>query len=237
MSAKKAREPLLPCMDPRHLVEVGVDESGRGSLSGPVYAAAVAWPVLGNPGNPKDSRDEDDALHALVRDSKTMSHSQRVRAKAYIERVALGWGVGHATAEEVDEVNVARATMRAMRRALDDFASRSSLVPDYVLVDGDRFEGYPSTRGPDHLLVPYATVVNGDGRYLSIAAASVLAKVHRDAYVTDVMHPLHPEYSWDSNKGYGSKGHFDALKALGRTPFHRDSFLKKSEARCPSPGS
>jgi len=190
----------------------GVDEAGRGCLSGPVCAAAVVWP---QGDSEAAERLRADPRMSLVRDSKLLSAAQRERAREFIEQEADAYGVGWATAEEVDEVNVLRASMRAMRRALDDLHARASAaaLPEALLIDGNRFEGYVSPATGE--FVPHACIVSGDALYLSIAAASILAKTNRDAHVTEKMHPAHPEYCWARNKGYGTPDHLAALAEHG----------------------
>ena len=235
-------------------LEAGVDEAGRGSLAGPVFAAAVVWP----------SSAEDEALlradprMELVRDSKTLSAAQRAKARAFIEAEALAWGVGTADAAEIDRDNILRATMRAMRRALDDMhvrlrekaeaaeaseaaeaaseggqattsapeRQRHPRAVDAVLIDGERFEGYLSPE-PPHEFLPYACVIDGDARFLSVAAASVLAKTHHDEHVVRDMHPRFPAYGWDRNKCYGSADHIATLRRIGACEEHRTKFVSK----------
>lgn len=213
-------------------VEAGVDEAGRGSLCGPVYAGAVAW------GPPDRQRAlSSDPRMLLVRDSKKLSAAQRERARAFIEAEALGWAVASVSAADVDRINVLRASMLAMRRALGALeggehagsqpagfvACRplpSSEALSFVVVDGDRFEGHVSRAGE---LLPYACVPDGDGLYLSIAAASILAKTHRDALLLE-LHARHPLYAWDRNKGYGTADHMRALREHGPCVEHRITF-------------
>ena len=177
--------------------EAGCDEAGRGCLAGSVYAAAVVLPP--------------DYTHPLLNDSKQLSDARRRALRTDIERDALAWAVGTATAAEIDEINILRASILAMHRALDGL----SLRPDFIIVDGNRFTPYGQT--------PHATVVKGDARYLSIAAASILAKTYRD----DEMHrlaALYPGYGWERNAGYPTAAHREAIARLGVTPFHRRTF-------------
>jgi ribonuclease HII len=200
-----------------------VDEAGRGCLAGPVYAAAVVWGA-------SDAREAElraDPLMRLVRDSKKLSAAQRERARAFIEREALAFGVGCVSAAEVDRINVLRASMKAMRNALDDMRARGGPEVDAIIVDGDRFEGYVSPEGE---LVPYACVVDGDAQFLSVAAASVLAKTHRDRHVIETMHPLFPHYGWDRSKCYGTAAHYAAIKEHGTCVEHRRSFGRRPAA-------
>lgn len=177
--------------------EAGCDEAGRGCLAGSVYAAAAVLPP--------------DYTHPLLNDSKQLSDARRRALRTDIERDALAWAVGTATAAEIDEINILRASILAMHRALDGL----SLRPDFIIVDGNRFTPYGQT--------PHATVVKGDARYLSIAAASILAKTYRD----DEMHrlaALYPGYGWERNAGYPTAAHREAITRLGVTPFHRRTF-------------
>ena len=177
--------------------EAGCDEAGRGCLAGSVYAAAVVLPP--------------DYTHPLLNDSKQLSDARRRALRTDIERDALAWAVGTATAAEIDEINILRASILAMHRALDGL----SLRPDFIIVDGNRFTPYGQT--------PHATIVKGDARYLSIAAASILAKTYRD----DEMHrlaALYPGYGWERNAGYPTAAHREAIARLGVTPFHRRTF-------------
>ena len=177
--------------------EAGCDEAGRGCLAGSVYAAAVVLPP--------------DYTHPLLNDSKQLTDTRRRALRTDIERDALAWAIGTATAAEIDEINILRASILAMHRALDGL----SLRPDFIIVDGNRFTPYGQT--------PHATVVKGDARYLSIAAASILAKTYRD----DEMHrlaALYPGYGWERNAGYPTAAHREAIARLGVTPFHRRTF-------------
>lgn len=177
--------------------EAGCDEAGRGCLAGSVYAAAVVLPP--------------DYTHPLLNDSKQLSDARRRALRTDIERDALAWAVGTATAAEIDEINILRASILAMHRALDGL----SLRPDFIIVDGNRFTPYGQT--------PHATIVKGDARYLSIAAASILAKTYRD----DEMHrlaALYPGYGWERNAGYPTAAHREAIARLGVTPYHRRTF-------------
>ena len=177
--------------------EAGCDEAGRGCLAGSVYAAAVVLPP--------------DYTHPLLNDSKQLSDARRRALRTDIERDALAWAIGTATAAEIDEINILRASILAMHRALDGL----SLRPDFIIVDGNRFTPYGHT--------PHATIVKGDARYLSIAAASILAKTYRD----DEMHrlaALYPGYGWERNAGYPTAAHREAIARLGVTPYHRRTF-------------
>lgn len=187
---------LLPYLH-EDLVEAGCDEAGRGCLAGAVYAAAVVLP--------KDFRNE------LLNDSKQLTGKQRHALREVIEREALAWAVGIVSPEEIDKINILNASFLAMHRALD----RLSVRPQHLLIDGNRFRKYGD--------LPHTTVVKGDGKYLSIAAASVLAKTYRDDYMNG-LHKEYPLYGWDGNKGYPTKKHRAAIAAHGTTPYHRMTF-------------
>ena len=179
------------------LVEAGCDEAGRGCLAGSVYAAAVILP----PGY--DNPD--------LNDSKKLTAARRNALRRQIERDALAWAVGIVTPEEIDSINILRASFLAMHRALDQLAVR----PQAVIVDGNRFVPYQN--------LPYATIVKGDGKYQAIAAASILAKTYRDDYM-DALAEEYPQYDWKSNKGYPTKKHRAAIREYGVTPYHRMSY-------------
>lgn len=187
---------LLPCLN-ENLVEAGCDEAGRGCLAGAVYAAAVILPP--------------DYKNELLNDSKKLTEKQRYQLRPIIEKEALAWAVGVVTPQEIDKINILNASFLAMHRALDKLALR----PEYILVDGNRFKPYQS--------VPYTTVVKGDGQYLSIAAASILAKTYRDDYM-NALHQEYPMYDWLSNKGYPTKKHREAIRRFGTSPYHRMSY-------------
>lgn len=187
---------LLPCLN-ENLVEAGCDEAGRGCLAGAVYAAAVILPP--------------DYKNELLNDSKKLTEKQRYQLRPIIEKEALAWAVGVVTPQEIDKINILNASFLAMHRALDKLALR----PEYILVDGNRFKPYQS--------VPYTTVVKGDGKYLSIAAASILAKTYRDDYM-NALHQEYPMYDWLSNKGYPTKKHREAIHRFGTSPYHRMSY-------------
>lgn len=188
---------LLPIFNTQGLIEAGCDEAGRGCLAGSVYAAAVILP----PGYTNDE----------LNDSKKLSAKRRYALRKVIERDAVAWAVGVATAAEIDEINILNASILAMHRALDKLTVR----PEFVIVDGNRFKPYHD--------VPHQTIVKGDGKYLAIAAASILAKTYRDDY----MHELHkefPYYGWDRNAGYPTKQHREGIAEHGLTPYHRLTF-------------
>lgn len=187
---------LLPCLN-ENLVEAGCDEAGRGCLAGAVYAAAVILPP--------------DYKNELLNDSKKLTEKQRYQLRPIIEKEALAWAVGVVTPQEIDKINILNASFLAMHRALDKLVLR----PEYILVDGNRFKPYQS--------IPYTTVVKGDGKYLSIAAASILAKTYRDDYM-NALHQEYPMYDWLSNKGYPTKKHREAIRRFGTSPYHRMSY-------------
>lgn len=187
---------LLPYLN-ADLIEAGCDEAGRGCLAGAVYAAAVVLP--------KDFRNE------LLNDSKQLPERQRYALREVIEREALAWAVGVVTPQEIDEINILNASFLAMHRAIDQLKVR----PQHLLIDGNRFKKYPD--------IPHTTVVKGDGKYLSIAAASILAKTYRDDYMKR-LHEEFPHYGWKRNKGYPTKEHREAIARYGTTPYHRLSF-------------
>lgn len=189
-------------------LEAGCDEVGRGCLAGPVYAAAVILPP-----------DLDVSHSELQRlnDSKQLSEKARYELRPVIEREALAWAVGVVDNREIDEINILRASILAMHRALDQLKTR----PEFILVDGNRFYEYhePSSG----FAVPHQTIVKGDGKMMAIAAASILAKTYRDDYMTR-LHEEFPAYHWDENKGYPSPAHRDAIRRFGTTPYHRLTF-------------
>ena len=179
------------------LIEAGCDEAGRGCLAGSVYAAAVILP----PGY--DNPD--------LNDSKKLTAARRNALRQQIERDALSWAVGIVTPEEIDNINILRASFLAMHRALDQLTLR----PQAVIVDGNRFVPYQD--------LPFATIVKGDGKYQAIAAASILAKTYRDDYM-DALAEEYPFYDWKSNKGYPTKAHRDGIRLHGISPYHRKSY-------------
>ena len=180
-----------------YALEAGCDEAGRGCLAGSVFAAAVIFPV--------------DYHNADLNDSKQLSARRRYALREIIERDATAWAVGIVTPEEIDRINILNASILAMHRALDKLAVR----PQAVIVDGNRFKPYGT--------LPYTTIVKGDGKYLSIAAASILAKTFRDDYM-DELDEKYPQYDWKSNKGYPTRKHRKAISRYGTTPYHRMSF-------------
>lgn len=179
------------------VIEAGCDEAGRGCLAGPVFAAAVILP--------------DNFRNELLNDSKQLSEKQRAQLRPIIEREALAWAVAGADNHEIDQINILNASILAMHRALDQLNVR----PEHIIVDGNRFKKYRE--------IPHLCIVKGDGKYMSIAAASVLAKTHRDEYMEN-LHEQFPVYNWKKNKGYPTKEHRRGIAAYGITDFHRTSF-------------
>ena len=179
------------------LLEAGCDEAGRGCLAGPVFAAAVILPK--------------DFVHPWLNDSKQLSENQRNILRKVIESTALAWAVAEVSAVEIDQINILKASFLAMHRALDQLTIR----PEFLLIDGNRFYPYPET--------PHLCIVKGDGKYASIAAASVLAKTWRDEAMLK-MHQEYPEYGWSGNKGYPTKAHRAAIRLHGASRWHRRSF-------------
>lgn len=178
-------------------IEAGCDEAGRGCLAGSVYAAAVILP---------DGYD-----NPSLNDSKRLSAAKRMRLRDEIIRDARAWAIGVVTPEEIDQINILRASILAMHRALDQLA----VIPEAVIVDGNRFLPYCD--------LPYTTIVKGDGKYQAIAAASILAKTFRDEYMERLAEEF-PQYGWLSNKGYPTAQHREAIRQYGVTPYHRKSF-------------
>ncbi len=178
-------------------MEAGCDEAGRGCLAGPVYAAAVILPA--------DFRNE------LLNDSKQLNEKQRYALRPIIEKEALAWAVGVVDNREIDRINILAASIMAMHRAIDVLSVR----PEHLIIDGNRFKPYRD--------IPYTTIVKGDGKMMSIAAASVLAKTYRDDFMNRIAEE-YPMYDWTSNKGYPTEKHRSAIKLYGTTPYHRLSF-------------
>lgn len=211
-------------------IEAGCDEAGRGCLAGPVFAAAVILP--------------DDYVNETLNDSKQLSEKKRYLLREQIERDALAWAVGVVTAQEIDHINILNASILAMHRALD----RLSLRPEAVIVDGNKFKPYipfatlspeeraaaisqsvtatVSAASPADMIsfpLPSTTIVKGDGKYLSIAAASILAKTYRDDFMKQIDEE-YPAYQWKKNKGYPTKAHYAAIREHGPSPYHRLTF-------------
>lgn len=178
-------------------IEVGCDEAGRGCLAGSVYAAAVILPA--------------DYANAELNDSKKLTAKKRNELREQIKRDAVAWAIGIVTPEEIDKINILKASFLAMHRAIDALSVR----PEAIIVDGNRFVPYHN--------LPYATIIKGDGKYQSIAAASILAKTFRDDYMAEIAEQ-YPQYDWKSNKGYPTRKHRAAIREYGITPFHRKSY-------------
>ena len=192
----KQHSPLLHFVEP-DCIEAGCDEAGRGCLAGPVFAAAVILPA--------------DFENQLLNDSKQLTERQRETLRPIIEREAVAWAVAQVSPHEIDEINILNASILAMHRAIDALAVR----PEHLIIDGNRFKPYRD--------IPYQTIVKGDGKYLSIAAASVLAKTHRDEYMRR-LDTQFPHYGWRDNKGYPTAAHRAAIAQYGTTPHHRLTF-------------
>lgn len=187
---------LLPYLE-QGRIEAGCDEAGRGCLAGPVFAAAVILP--------------EGYCNELLNDSKKLTEHRRDQLRAIIERDALAWAVGVVTTEEIDHINILNASFLAMHRAVDALTVR----PEHLLIDGNRFKPYHDT--------PHTCIVKGDGKMMSIAAASILAKTHRDEFMARI-HEEFPQYAWNINKGYPTKAHRAAISQYGPSPYHRKSF-------------
>ena len=207
------------------LIEAGCDEAGRGCLAGAVYAAAVILPP--------------DYENPLLNDSKQLTEKRRYELREVVERDAVAWAVGIVEPQEIDRINILNASILAMHRALDQLTVR----PEAIIVDGNRFKPYTppnlpeseetlggrnpvrpsSPSGRSGGVLPYTTIVKGDGKYLSIAAASILAKTYRDDYMNRLA-AEYPQYDWHRNKGYPTKAHRDAIRQHGTTPYHRMSY-------------
>ena len=177
--------------------EAGTDEAGRGCLSGPVVAAAVILP--------------NDFRHELLNDSKQLSEKKRQFLRPIIEKHALSYGVAYVFQEKIDEINILNASILAMHKSIEEM----SVEPEFIVVDGNRFKNYKD--------IPHQTIIKGDGKYLNIAAASVLAKTYRDDYMEKI-HQEYPDYNWAKNKGYPTKEHREAIKRIGKCKHHRNSF-------------
>ena len=186
----------------RELIEAGCDEAGRGCLAGSVFAAAVILPP--------------DFHHPLLNDSKQMTERRRNQLREIIEREALAWHVAEVTAERIDQINILHASIEGMNMALKALA----IAPEYIVVDGNRFY--------TDLATPWRTIVKGDGKYANIAAASVLAKTHRDEYMMRIAEE-YPMYGWAKNKGYPTREHRLAVREHGLSPYHRKSFNMSPE--------
>ena len=187
------------------LIEAGCDEAGRGCLAGSVYAAAVILP--------------DGYENQLLNDSKQLTEKRRYELRDIIQRDAVAWAVGIVTPEEIDRINILNASILAMHRALDQLTVR----PEAIIVDGNRFKPYHPAVDGSPVNIPHTTIVKGDGKYMAIAAASILAKTYRDDYMNELAKE-YPQYDWQKNKGYPTKKHREAIRQYGTTPYHRMSY-------------
>lgn len=190
-------ERMLQLQYQKKLIEVGTDEAGRGCLSGPVVAAAVILP--------------DAFSHPLLNDSKQLTEKQRMLLRPYIEQHAVAWAVGYVTPKKIDEINILQASILAMHKSI----SKLKVNPEFIIVDGNKFNPYKD--------IPHKTIVKGDAKFMSIAAASVLAKTYRDEYMERIDMEF-PHYFWKKNKGYPTKQHRDGIREFGITKYHRKSF-------------
>ncbi len=195
---------MLERFHTKGLLEAGLDEAGRGCFAGPVCAAAVILP--------------EGFKNEMLNDSKQLSEQQRNELRVIIEREAIAWAVAMVDNQEIDEINILNASFLAMHRAID----KLSTPPELLLIDGNRFTPYKD--------IPHHCIIRGDGIYLSIAAASVLAKTQRDEYM-ELIHHEYPQYMWASNKGYPTREHKDAINQYGITPYHRKSFNMNEQLR------
>ena len=194
---------LLPYLN-KNCIEAGCDEAGRGCLAGAVYAASVILPP--------------DFVCEELNDSKQLSEKQRYLLREIIEKEALSWAVGIVFPDEIDKINILNASFLAMHRAVEQL----NIKPEHLLIDGNRFKAYPN--------IPHTCVIKGDGKYLSIAAASILAKTYRDDYMME-LHKEYDYYAWDKNKGYPTPKHREGIRKFGSSPYHRKSFTLLPEDR------
>ncbi len=179
------------------LIEVGTDEAGRGCLSGPVVAAAVILP--------------DDFSHSLLNDSKQLTEKQRILLRPFIEKYAIAWAVAYVSPKKIDKINILQASILAMHISIAEL----KVLPEFIIVDGNKFNQYKD--------IPHKAIVKGDAKFMSIAAASVLAKTYRDDYMEKIDKEF-PHYNWKKNKGYPTKQHRDVIREFGITKYHRKSF-------------
>ena len=187
---------LLNCLE-KNRIEAGCDEAGRGCLAGAVYAAAVILPP--------------DYHNTALNDSKQLTAKQRDNLRRVIENESIAWAIGIVSPKEIDKINILRASFLAIHRAIKQL----TIEPAHLLIDGNRFVPFHE--------IPHTTIIKGDGKYMSIAAASILAKTHRDEYMSQ-LHDEYPANGWNQNKGYPTKAHRDAIRMHGTTPYHRKSF-------------
>lgn len=181
----------------KNLLEAGTDEAGRGCLAGPVVAAAVILP--------------DDFEHPLLNDSKQLTEKQRQLLRPFIEKNALAYGVSYIDEQKIDEINILQASIKAMHSAIETL----SITPEHIIVDGNKFKPFKK--------IPHKTIVKGDAKFMSIAAASILAKTYRDEFMQKIALEF-PKYCWKQNKGYPTKQHREAIRNFGITPYHRKTF-------------
>ena len=191
------------------IMECGADEAGVGCLAGPVVSAAVIWPYE------IDEEYRECEEYMLLKDSKKLTEKQRERVKDFIEAIAIDFNVSFVNNVQVDKLNIRNARFLSMRNAIDGL----SIVPEFLLIDGDVFPDSNKLNKD----IPHKCIVGGDNLYQSIAAASILAKCARDEYMIELS-KKYPDYNWESNKGYGTKGHYLAIQKHGKTPYHRESF-------------
>ncbi len=197
---------MLKPFHKRNTPEAGCDEAGRGCLAGPVFAAAVILPKK--------------YKNYLLNDSKQLNEKQRDTLRIEIENVALAWAVATIDNNMIDEINILNASILAMHKAIE----KLTVAPALLLIDGNRFKPYAG--------IPHICFVKGDGKYMSIAAASILAKTHRDEYMRQ-LHPQYPQYNWAQNKGYPTRDHRDAILRYGITPYHRKTFRLNEQLKLP----
>ena len=188
---------MLECFLDSKKIEAGCDEAGRGCYAGPVFAAAVILPT--------------DFFHPLLNDSKQVKEKDRNLLRQFIENNAIAYAVGMVSNEEIDQINILRASFKAMHMAIDQL----KIIPEFLLIDGNRFDKHPA--------IPHLCVIKGDGKYSAIAAASILAKTYRDEYMAQLDNE-YPMYNWKKNKGYGTLDHRKAIEQYGLSPYHRKSF-------------
>jgi len=199
MGKRIKRTALKPYFD-KYLIEAGCDEAGRGCLSGPVVAAAVIFP--------KKFRNKE------IRDSKLLSHKKKNELRTVIQENAIAWSVAYVSQQEIDDINILNASYKSMHKAIH----KLSVEPELLLIDGNRFNSFPN--------IPHQCIIKGDNIYLSIAAASILAKTYRDEYMAGI-HKKHPHYNWVKNKGYATLEHRTAVIKDGLSPYHRKTFCRK----------
>lgn len=206
---KKTPPPELKLYYDKELLEVGIDEAGRGCLSGRVYVGAVILP-----------KEIEGDMYKQIKDSKKLSRKKRKVLRRYIERIAIAYSVAYAEPEEVDSLNILGATLKTMHKAIDGL----SIEPEQILVDGNHFNIYTSK---SCTFIPHELVINGDNIYYSIAAASILAKVYHDEYVEELCKnepELQEKYDWKNNMGYGTRSHMNGIQEYGISKYHRKSF-------------